>query len=173
MLPPVSKVTIHGSLQVPPMERRSMIRSCTGGTPQADSWCPYCYANGRGRESNKGHAHYQPARIRSVTYRELHMQRPSQAARPKKGEFICPDKVFLKDYPAIAAGCCDEWWDDGKPRSPWTLKFSFGADGVVLTITDKDSKLVCFTSSEGFYDALAAAEHALEGGVMSWRKSKW
>jgi hypothetical protein len=101
------------------------------------------------------------------------MQRPSQAARPKKGEFHCPDSEFLSNYPLLAAGLCDEWWDDGKPRTPWTLKLQFGADGAVITITDKDNKLVAFTSAAGLSEGLNAIEIALGDGGLSWRKSKW
>jgi len=101
------------------------------------------------------------------------MQRPSQASRPKKGEFSCPDSDFLLSYPKLAAGMCDPWWDDGKAREPWTLKIQFNTEGVVLTVNDKDSKLVAFTSASGLTEGLASIEEALSAGGLSWRKSKW
>lgn len=101
------------------------------------------------------------------------MQRPSQAPRPKKGEFVCPDKAFLKDFPLLAAGLCDPWWDDGKPREGWTLKISMNDQQVMLTINDKDSKLVAFTSAEALQEGLESIEAALGSGGLSWRKSKF
>jgi len=101
------------------------------------------------------------------------MQRPSQAARPKKGEFKCPDEDFMLTYPKLAAGLCDPWWDDGKPREPWSIKVQMKDDAVLFTITDKESKLVAFTTSEGFIEGLVSIEKALEEGGLSWRKSRW
>lgn len=101
------------------------------------------------------------------------MKRPSQASRPKKGDFICPDSSFQTTYPQLAAGMCDPWWDDGKPRTPWTLKVSMAEDAVLLCLSDKDSKLVSFTSSPGLVEGLMAIEGALQGQGLSWRKSKY
>jgi len=101
------------------------------------------------------------------------MQRPSQAARPKKGEFSCSDSEFLSNYPKLCAGMCDEWWDDGKPRTPWALKLTFGPDGALVVLSDKDSKLVCFTTASSFSDCLDAIELALGNNDLSWRKSKY
>jgi hypothetical protein len=101
------------------------------------------------------------------------MQRPSQAPRPKKGEFICPDKAFLKEFPLLAAGMCDLFWDDGKDREPWTMKVTMTADSVILTVNDKSSKLVSFTTAEALQEGLEAIETALRSGGLSWRKSKY
>jgi hypothetical protein len=46
-------------------------------------------------------------------------------------------------------------------------------DAVLLTLNDPDSKLVCFTTSEGLTEGLMAIEAALEGDGLSWRRSKW
>jgi len=101
------------------------------------------------------------------------MQRPSQATRPKKGEFTCPDSDFFQHYPKLAAGMCDPWWDDGKPRDPWTMKLGFNHEGIVITVTDKESKLVSFTSATTLLEGLASIEEALSTGGLSWRKSKY
>lgn len=101
------------------------------------------------------------------------MKRPSQASRPAKGSFVCPDPDFQSHYPLLAAGLCDPWWDDGKPREPWTVKLQFRDDGVIATINDKDSKLVAFTTAPTLDKCFEAIEDALNTGGLSWRKSKW
>jgi len=101
------------------------------------------------------------------------MKRPSQAARPKKGEFLCPDPAFQLLYPELTKGMCDPWWDDGKPRKCWTLKFSMSEDGVMLILNDPDSKLVAFTTASGLTEGLLEVETALAGDGLSWRKSKF
>jgi hypothetical protein len=101
------------------------------------------------------------------------MKRPSQAVRPKKGEFTCPDNAFLLLYPELARGMCDPFWDDGKPRKCWTLKVTMSEEGVMIILNDPDSKLVAFTTAEGLTEGLLAIETALTGDGMSWRKSKF
>lgn len=155
------------------MERRHRIEKCLGGGSRHDDCCPYCYENRKQRANHKGHRYYVSVRTPTHYFWEDIMQRPSQAARPKKGEFNCPDEDFKLTYPRLAAGLCDCWWDDGKPREPWSVKFQMKDDAVVFTITDKDSKLVAFTTAEGFVEGLAAIEKALEGGGLSWRKSRY
>jgi hypothetical protein len=101
------------------------------------------------------------------------MKRPSQATRPKKGEFICPDAAFLSHYPELAKGLCDPFWDDGKPRKCYTIKIHMDDECVHLTLNDPDSKLVCFTTAEGLTEGLLALEEALAGSGVSWRKSRY
>jgi len=101
------------------------------------------------------------------------MDRPKMSPPSKKGEFTCPDSEFLSNYPMLAAGLCDPWWSDGKPRDPWTLKISFGHDSVTVTTNDKESKLVAFTTSPTLEEALSAIEVALGSGGLAWRKSKY
>jgi hypothetical protein len=155
------------------LERRYYSEKCTYVRGEPEVFCGFCYENRKGRAAHRGHRYFVSRHIPQVRYEELNMQRPSQAARPKKGEFICPDSDFLQHYPKLAAGLCDPWWDDGKPREPWTMKISMNPEGVVLTINDKDSKLVAFTTARGLQDGLASIEEALSGGGLSWRKSKY
>lgn len=155
------------------MERRLQTQKCTGGTPAGESWCPYCYENRRGRSSHKGHGYRQSPVTRIATYQEYQMKRPSQATRPKKGEFTCPDAAFLLNYPELAKGLCDPFWDDGKSRKCWTLKISMNDETVLLVLNDPDSKLVAFTTASGLDEGLLAIEQALAGEGVSWRKSKF
>lgn len=155
------------------MERHLLTRGCSGGPPARESWCPFCYENKRGRSHHKGHAYCQSPRLRSATYEDYTVKRPSQAARPKKGEFICPDSAFLSTYPTLAKGLCDPWWDDGKPRKCFTFKVSMSEEAVLIVLNDPDSKLVAFTSSTGLTEGLLEIEVALAAETISWRKSKY
>lgn len=101
------------------------------------------------------------------------MQRPQGPKPPKKGEFVFADSDWRSAWPLLCQGLGDPWWDDGKPRNPWTLKLAFDAEAVVVTINDKDSKLVCFTTAPDVKAAFDAIEEALQGGGLSWRKSKY
>lgn len=155
------------------MQRRHRVEKCLGGGQRPEVFCPFCYENRKQRANHKGHRYFVGARVRYATHEEMTMKRPSQATRPKKGEFLCRDAAFQSTYPILAAGMCDPWWDDGKPRNPWTLKIAMREDAVLLTLNDPDSKLVCFTTAEGLTEGLMAIEAALEGEGLSWRKSKW
>jgi len=155
------------------MQRRHRIERLSETGKCQDGTCPYCYENRKQRANHKGHRYFVSTHYRVATYEEMVMKRPSQAPGPKKGSFNCPDSAFLSNYPELARGLCDCWWDDGKPREPWTLKVSMRDDGVMIAINDKDNKLVSFTSAEGLTEAFMAIEAALAGGGLSWRKSKW
>ena len=155
------------------MERRLLARLCLGGTPATEHWCPWCYENRRGRATHKGHAHYYPRVPRRITYEDFAVKRPSQASRPKKGEFECPDAAFQSNYPELARFLCDEYFDDGKPRKRGTLKIWMDDVGVHLYLNDPDSKMGAFTTAEGLTEALMGAEAALGGGTISWRRSKY
>jgi len=155
------------------MQRRLRIEKCLGAGRGHEGFCPYCYENRKQRANHKGHRYYVSLRIRAAAYEDYTMKRPSQATRPKKGEFTCVDAAFSSTYPILAAGMCDPWWDDGKPRRPWTLKIAMSEDAVLLTLNDPDSKLVCFTTADGLTEGLMAIEAALEGDGLSWRKSKF
>jgi len=102
------------------------------------------------------------------------MKRPSQASPdPKKRVWACPDEWFQKEYPTLAAGLCDPWWDDGKVREVWNLKFSYATGGCNVVVNDPAGKLVLFTSAESLGAALTAIELALQTDTAAWRKSKY
>lgn len=101
------------------------------------------------------------------------MQRPKGPTRPPKGTFECADSDWMEPWPLICAGLCDPFWDDGKVREPWTLKIAMDSERVMLTINDKESKLVSFTNAASFKEAMDKVESALASGTLSWRKSKY
>jgi hypothetical protein len=98
------------------------------------------------------------------------MKRSSPVAAPKKGEWVCPDKEWAKEYPTLCQGLCDPWWDDGKPRQCWSLTVRFEPDAVHLCVNDKDSSSGLYTTGEDLSGALALLEEALSQGTASWRK---
>lgn len=98
------------------------------------------------------------------------MKRELAAAQLKKGEWLCPDKSWLKAYPTLAAGMCDCWWDDGKPRLVWSLTVRFEAGSCHLCVNDKEKNAGLYTTGEDFLDALALLEGALKEGVATWRR---
>jgi len=155
------------------MQRRHRIEKCLGADKGHEAFCPYCYENRKQRGNHKGHRYYVSTPTRKFTHWSDIMKRPSQATRPKKGEYSCPDAAFASTYPILAAGMCDPWWDDGKPRKCWTLKVAMQEDVVLLTLNDPDLKMVAFTSAPGLTEGLMEIEAALEGTGLSWRKSRW
>jgi len=98
------------------------------------------------------------------------MQRRQPPAKGTKGEIIYPDKAFAKDYPTLARGMCDAFWDDGKPREVWTISVRMKEQGVLVTTTDKNYGECLYTEGEDLLSALALVEEALSQGTASWRK---
>lgn len=98
------------------------------------------------------------------------MKRALAAAQMKKGEWSCPDPEWVKDYPTLAAGMCDPWWDDGKPRGTWSLTIRFEGGSCHLCVNDKEGNAGLYTTGEDVVDALALLEAALKDGTASWRK---
>jgi len=100
------------------------------------------------------------------------MQRPSDGAPQKKGEWHCPDADWLSTYPVLSQGMSDRWWDDGKPREAWTVTIRFGIDDVHLSVTDHGLQRSLFTTAESVIEGLSQLEAVLSGGASSWRRWK-
>jgi len=98
------------------------------------------------------------------------VKRPSQVAAPKKGEWVCPDPEWKKDYPVLSQGMCDGFWDDGKPREVWSLTVRFEPGAVHLCLNDKGASMGLYTTGESVVDALALLESCLAEGTASWRR---
>lgn len=101
------------------------------------------------------------------------MKRPSATTSKGARAWVCPDSDLQLTCPLLAAGLSDPWWDDGKPREPWTLRISMSGDAVSICVADREAKLVSFTTSASITEGFAAIEAALAGGGLSWRKSKY
>lgn len=150
------------------------VYGCTRGPSPPWQWCGGCYANGRKRANYKGCLHYRaPPKPRYIDW-STSMKRPTvKAAIPGDRSWSCPDPWFSKDYPLLAAGLCDPFWDDGKARVVWTLKFTYGAGSCSVVLNDPGAKLVLFTTGVSLVEALGLIEEALLADTAGWRKSKY
>lgn len=100
------------------------------------------------------------------------MKRDSAAPPPKKGAWVCCDGDFSKKFPALSQGMCDVFWDDGKPRTPWTLTVRFELGSCNLCLNDKEGSRGAYTSGESLSDALTLLDHAIAAESLSWRRWK-
>lgn len=98
------------------------------------------------------------------------MERRKPPGKDSKGAIAFPDKAFAKDYPSLCKGMCDDRWDDGKPREVWTFSVRMKAQGVLITVTDKNYGECLYTEGEDFVSALALVEECLSQGTASWRR---
>jgi hypothetical protein len=98
------------------------------------------------------------------------MKRTSTSQVSVKGQWACPDPAFLKAYPFLAAGLCDIWWDDNKPRVPWTMTIRFEQDAVHVCINDKEKNQGAYTTGETLPSTLALVEKALKDEQLAFRK---
>jgi hypothetical protein len=126
----------------------------------------------RGRETCRGHRYDALTKCRVIPFREFFMKRPEAQKLQPKGQWLCCDKSFQENYPTLTQGMCDVWWDDGKPREPWTLTLRFDSAGVSLCVNDKGLAMGLYTNGENVDDALALLESALKEGTAQWRRWK-
>lgn len=100
------------------------------------------------------------------------MKREALAATVPKGKWSCPDTSFAKAYPTLAQALCDPWWDDGKPRVPFTMTIRFDGNTVNICLNDKEGSRGAYTTAEGLPEAYALVNAALETATLSWRRWK-
>lgn len=81
-----------------------------------------------------------------------------------------PDAWIRDSFPTISAFLVDEWWDDGKPRSPSTLTVSVGPGGVQVALNDRDGQQSVYTTSSSLEKAMELLEEVLSGGAVPWRR---
>lgn len=146
---------------------------CVRGRSPPWAFCLGCYTNLRKRTNYKSHRFYvaRPS-SKPVYWSQLMKRSTCQAPPSKKGHWVCADSDFSKKYPALAAGLCDAWWDDGKPREVWTLSLSFEADHTRLMLTDREHSQSAFTAAPTLADALELLNEAVASETLSWRKWK-
>jgi len=135
-------------------------------------FCPYCYSNLKRRGNYKGHRWYSGPGKRPYITPWWQMKREAEDLATIPGGWKCPDPHFLKLYPSLAAGMCDPWWDDKKPRKLWRISISFDAAGCALCLSDANKGRYAFTNAEDLSAALRLLEAALVAGTVSWRLNR-
>jgi len=145
---------------------------CTRGRSPPFAFCGGCYENRRGRSTNPGHSYSSLTARKLLTYDWSIMKRSASQAPQARGKWSCPDPPFLKMYPTLAEGMCDCWWDDGKPRTPWSLTIRFEGDQTHLCVNDKEGSMGLYTTAETLSGALGQLEALLKGGGAAWRRWK-
>lgn len=122
-------------------------------------WCRERVALDRSRE------------LRFSFYEEIEdMKRRQAEKQATRGKWEMPSEPFLKGMPNIARECTDAFWDDGKPRDPCTISIRFGADGVHLSLNDKECSQSSSTTAKTVEEGMMLLEEALAGGHNVWRK---
>lgn len=82
------------------------------------------------------------------------------------------DEEFARNYPALAEYLtCD--WLEGAVRETSTLGISVDAGQWKARLADRDTGLVTFVSSDGFYAVLDALEGRLARGEADWRRDQF
>ena len=152
------------------MLRKAHATPCPHRASGSVEFCGGCYENRRGRSFHRGHRYESYVRPSSPFLKGTKMKRPASQAALKKGEWSCPDKTWMKEYPNLCAGLCDPWWDDGKPRELWSITLRFEGDSVHACVNDKGGNQGLYTTGEDVDDVLALVEAALAGGLASWRR---
>ena len=153
-------------------KRSTVCHSPRGIPPPQATFCPYCYANRKGVASYPGHRYYSGSPKPLPIYHEYIMKRVTPTAPSKKGAWSCPDPTFLKTFPTIAEYCCDDRWDDGKPRTVCTLRVGFDSSYVQLALNDSEGKQGLYTSAPSLQEALTLMEEILASGKAQWRRWK-
>jgi hypothetical protein len=98
------------------------------------------------------------------------MKRPDAQKSLPKGQWACPDKEWVKHYPALCQGMCDTWWDDGKPRDPWSVTLRFEGTAVHGCVNDKGLSMGLYTAGETIDDVLGQLEECIAQGTAQWRR---
>jgi len=152
---------------------RGIPGGCTRGPSPPWAFCGGCYANLRRRANYRHCLSYVRPTSKKPYVDFSAMKRPTSAASSEPGDWSCPDPNFAKNYPALAQGMCDPYWDEGKPRVPWSLRITFDSAGVGLCLNDKSAKLYAFTNAPDLATGLRMVEEAAQNETLAWRKSKF
>lgn len=141
------------------------------GSPYGD-FCPWCYANKKGRSNYRGHRHYRSPPIPIPYYVEMNMKRASAASPTPKGKWSCPDPWIAQQFPTLAEWCCDCYWEDGKARTPCTLTLRMDDGSVNVCLNDKEGSRGAYTTAGSLEECLELVERALKDGTLAWRRWK-
>lgn len=137
--------------------------------------CILCYLNRKARLFSRGHRFYvnqMPLRTHTDVVRDERwstMKRESKAAQGSGESWFMPEDPFLSEWPDLARALTDAFWDDGKPRTPYTLKLSFTLFGVQVSVTDEVERRTAYTTAKTVREGMEALESLLASGGLPWR----
>ena len=86
-------------------------------------------------------------------------------------DFLLVEDDFATEYPGVFELLTRCKWK-GKPRKPGRLVLYAEPGRATLVACEVDSQMVAFYSAEGFSEALAGLERALQAGSCDWRPDK-
>lgn len=137
-----------------------------------DQWCPYCYANGRGRAAYKGHRSYRPGRpILKCEVRKVQKPIPASSSFSDPGANF-EDPEFIRSYPTLYHYLFDVVWDDGTQRETATLLLFADAGRLKACLKDRALHRSAFVSSSSLDGVFEALERGLLGEGLDWRAEK-
>lgn len=137
--------------------------------------CPLCYANRRCRERHRGHRyHVAQSGTRVLTEQPgsgdwTTMKREAKQTEKHATEWHGIDEPLFESYPLLGRALADQWWDDGKPRTPYSLKVQLASTGCQVSVIDETERRSSYTASRTIHGALALIESLLSGGDLPWR----
>lgn len=95
------------------------------------------------------------------------------AKEAKKKGVGARDVTMAKSFPALHEFLTEMVNDDKTPRQTASLSV-FTQDGYFkVCLTDRETNMCLFATSEGFQDALEALEAELQSPAPDWRESKY
>lgn len=96
-------------------------------------------------------------------------RRQAAAESPVEDELVNLPEEDMLATPTLVELLCLRKWDDGTPRIPGTILLFFEGGKMKACISDKDAKLVAFTTVEGLSTALQELERVLVSDKLDWR----
>lgn len=97
------------------------------------------------------------------------MKRDAAASADGDKEWKGLDEPLFEVCPLLAQAVADPWWEDGKARTPYSLKLAFTVGGVQVSISDETGRRTSYTAARTVQEALGLIERMLEGGSLAWR----
>jgi len=97
------------------------------------------------------------------------MKRDAADSQDKGREWNGLDDPMLEGLPALQQALGDQFWDDGKARTPYTLKLSFVPGGCQVAIVDEVGRRTSYTNAQTVSVGLAMVESLIMSGGLPWR----
>lgn len=98
------------------------------------------------------------------------MKREAEETQFKKGDkFVHPTDPFWEGLEHLAMLCGDQFYDDGKPREPFSLSITFGGDQTTVQMVDLRRRRSTTTVASDVRAALELLEDHIANHGIPWR----